>query len=81
MKTNDIKKGMQIKLRGTGWLADMVDNARGNIRIAKVYGFETETGSVYAHDIEFVKVDGKWQRVEHTPAQIELRGKVDAMGW
>lgn len=29
----------------------MFDNMRGNIRMVEVYGFETEIGSVYAHDI------------------------------
>lgn len=80
MKTNDIKKGMRIQLVN-GWEADMVDNMKGNTRLAKVYGFETEIGSVYAHDIALVKVDGQWQKVEYTPAQDKLRKTVAAMGF
>jgi CO dehydrogenase/acetyl-CoA synthase beta subunit len=47
--------------------------------VVNVEGFETEAGSVYSHDIEFVQVDGKWERVEHTPAQIKLKEQVRAM--
>lgn len=72
MKTNEIKKGMRIKL-ANGWEADMADNARGNTRMAKVYGLYTEIGSVYSHDIAYVKVGTDWVRVEHTPAQVKMR--------
>ena len=37
MLTNEIKKGMRIKL-DCGWMAKMADNAKGTIRIAEVYG-------------------------------------------
>ena len=77
MKTNDIKKGARVMLRN-GWEADMTDSLKGNTRIAKVYGYETETGSVYSHDIVKVKVDGVWEAVEHTEAQLKLRDKVEA---
>ena len=80
MKTNEIKKGARIKLRN-GWEADMADNMKGNTRMAKVYGFETEIGSVYAHDIVAVKVANEWVTVEHTPAQIKLRGSVGVFGF
>jgi hypothetical protein len=50
LKTNDLKKGAIVRLRN-GWLAEIADNKKGNIRLAKVYGIETEYGSVYAHDI------------------------------
>ena len=51
MNTNDLKKGDLVRLRN-GWIAEIYDNKKGNIRMAKVYGIETEIGSVYAHDIE-----------------------------
>ena len=80
MKTNDLKKGAEVVLRGTGWKAIIADNARGNTRIATVYGFETETGSVYSHDIEyFVDVDGGLVRIEHTDAQKKLRKQVEEL--
>jgi hypothetical protein len=77
IKTNDIKKGRRVMLRN-GWEADICDNAKGNTRLAKVYGFETEMGSVYSHDIVKVKSLGdntleKWEKVEHTEKQIKLR--------
>ena len=75
IKTNEIKKGERIRLRN-GWEADMADNAKGNTRMAKVYGYETEIGSVYSHDIMYVQRGGTWQPVEHTPAQAKLRKTV-----
>jgi hypothetical protein len=80
MLTNDLKKGARVKLRN-GWEADIADNARGNTRIAKVYGFETEIGSVYAHDIICVKNGDTWEQIAHTEAQIKLREKVSAFGF
>ena len=74
MLTNDIKKGMRVKLRN-GWYATMMDNKKGNTRLCEVEGFCTEIGSVYAWDIEFVYVSEnqliKWETVELTPKQIE----------
>lgn len=73
IKTNDLKKGDRVHLRN-GWYAEIADNGRGNIRVAKVFGDYTEIGSVYAHDI-MAKVDGHtvidW--IEHTPAQLKCR--------
>lgn len=77
MKTNDIKKGMRIVLRN-GWEATMYDNARGNIRLAEVEGHYTEIGSIYAHDIAAVRVDGTWLPITLTPAQVKLSGLVEA---
>ena len=71
MKTNDIKKGMRIVLRN-GWEATMEDNKRGNIRMATVEGFYTETGSIYAHDIAGVLIDGSWVRPELSPEQARM---------
>jgi len=88
MKTNDIKKGMNIK---TGQLGSpvsgvMLDNLRGNTRLVDVKGSEVglfdEMGSVYAHDILMVEVDGKWEEVEHTEAQLNLKKQTSTlMGW
>jgi len=57
MLTNELKKGMRVLLRGTQWEADVWDNAKGQTRVCLVYGFETEAGSVYSHDIQAVLVD------------------------
>ena len=56
MKTiipNDIKKG-DVGYQKNGWKFEMMDNKKGNIRLAKVYGIYTEIGSIYATDIDFI---------------------------
>ena len=40
-----------------------------------------EMGSVYAHDIISVEVDGEWEDVEHTEAQLKLKKQLSTMGW
>ncbi len=80
MKTNDIKKGMRIVLRGTGWLATMMDNKKGNIRCADVEGFFHEMGDIYMHDVALVQLpDGTWEYVEHTEEQKKLRAFIESM--
>lgn len=79
MKTNDIKKGTRCRLRN-GWYATPISNTKGNTRDMTVEGFVTETGSVYSHDIMAAYVDGKWEPIEHTPAQLKLREQCIAMG-
>ena len=81
MKTNDIKKGMRIHMRN-GWNGTMYDNLRGNTRMAEIEGHYTEIGSVYSHDIIRAQVlpDAQWDTIEHTPAQIKLRSKIERLG-
>jgi len=88
MKTNDIKKGMRVKLSFSAsmgqtprWEAVIIDNMRGNIRLADVYGFEHEMGSIYSHDIEYYKPtpESDWVKVEHTPAQLKVKQEVNTM--
>jgi len=76
MKTNDIKKGTNIRTKQLGVSVNgiMMDNARGNTRFIKTFGSEIgmfdEMGSVYATDIILAKnSDGKWEDVEHTDKQ------------
>jgi len=76
MKTNELKKGIQIKLRN-GWNAEIKDNMRGDIRMALVFGTYTETGSVYSHDIMTALTDNGWVDIEHTPAQLKLKETVN----
>lgn len=75
--TNQLKKGTRILL-SNGWEADLMDNKMGNIRLAKVYGFYTEIGSVYAHDIVKAFVDGKWVTVYPTTKQSQLKWKINS---
>ena len=87
MKTNDIKKGMNIRTGQLGIPVSgvMLDNLRGNTRLVDVKGSEVgmfdEMGSVYAHDIISVEVDGEWEDVEHTEAQLKLKKQLSTMGW
>lgn len=70
--TNDIKKGDRIKL-ANGWYGTMMDNKKGNTRMAEVEGIENELGSVYGHDIVQARLGGEWTAVQHTPQQVAAR--------
>ena len=77
MKTNDIKKGTNIRTKQLGVSVNgiMMDNARGNTRLIKTNGSEVglfdEIGSVYATDIVMAEnSEGIWEDVEHTDKQI-----------
>lgn len=78
MKTNELKAGAVVLLRN-GWRATIADNKKGNIRLATVEGFYTETGSIYAHDIACAVVDGARIPIKHTPQQVKLRAMVAGM--
>ena len=78
MKTNDIKKGTEIKTKqlGTSVSGVMMDSLRGNTRMIETFGSEIglfdEIGSIYSTDIIAVKnSDGYWEDVEHTDKQIQ----------
>jgi hypothetical protein len=80
LKTNELKKGTWVLLRN-GWKAELLDNMRGNTRVANVYGDFTVAGSVYSHDImKWGSGPGQiiWP-VEHTPAQLKLKAKVEEL--
>jgi len=86
MKTNELKKGTQVQLRN-GWKATIEDNARGNTRMCTVYGFETEMGSVYSHDIMSALVPSEFGPacleavvIEHTPAQLKVKAFAASFG-
>lgn len=92
MKTNEIKKGMVVKLRN-GWYGIMADNMRGNTRMVDVDGMFREIGSVYSHDIVRVWPNTEItlesapqhlyhsEAIEHTKSQINLRRQAIAMGF
>jgi len=60
---NDIKKG-DVGYQKNGWKFEMMDNKKGNIRMAKVYGLYTEIGSIYATDIDFIIKNGEDIKVD-----------------
>ena len=81
MLTNELKKGDKIRLRN-GWNATIEDNLKGNTRLCTVYGFFTEMGSVYSHDIMWKQNgDGSATPIEHTPAQLKCKQRCAAMGF
>jgi len=78
MKTNDIKKGTNIRTKQLGVSVSgiMMDNLKGNTRLIKTFGSEVglfdEIGSVYATDIILAEnSDGVWEDVEHTDKQLK----------
>ena len=78
MKTNDIKKGTEVKTKQLGVAVSgiMMDSLKGNTRMIKTNGSEVglfnEIGSVYATDIILAKnSEGEWEDVEHTDKQLE----------
>lgn len=69
MKTNDLKKNDVIKLRN-GWRAQLMDNKKGSIRFARVFGDYNELGPIYSHDIVEYQLDHQWfSDIELTKSQ------------
>lgn len=75
INTNDLKRGSRVLL-DNGWEADVMDNMRGNTRLCRVYGIETEIGSVYSHDIIKAKIGDQWHDVTHTEDQKKLKEQI-----
>ena len=82
MLTKDLKKGTMIQLRN-GWKAKTMGSARGTTCVCEVYGFCTEAGSIYSHDII-----GYWDEssnyhadLEYSPGQLKCKKMTKAMGW
>lgn len=78
--TNEIKSGERVRLE-SGWWATIMDNRKGNARLAKVEGLYTETGSViYAHDIVYrLNSDGTKDTVVLTAEQKELKDTIESL--
>ena len=85
IKTNELRKGDWIKLRN-GWTGEVVDNRRGNLRQIRVFGYYTEIGDQYAHNILTQLDHGPTgghviAHIEHTPAQLKFQRTMTALGW
>ena len=65
ISTNELKKGTKILLK-SGFGAILMDNKKGNIRLANVSGIFNEIGSIYAIDIESAFINNEWQLVTHS---------------
>lgn len=70
---------MRIRL-ANGWYATMMDNKRGNIRLAEVEGIVKEIGSIYAHDIISCHNDDVWHTIALTDKQVEHQKMVQQLG-
>ena len=81
IKSNDLKKGDLIKMKGTDWYGQIIDNGRGNIRYANIHGFCSEMGSIYAWDIWTVCKDAKFYYVELTDKQQSDQKKCADLGF
>ena len=88
MKTNDIKKGTEVKTKqlGVPVTGIMMDNMRGNTRLIKTHGSEVgmfdEVGSVYATDITMaINSEGIWEDVEHTDKQLNAKNMRGMLGF
>jgi len=77
--TNNLKRGARVML-ANGWEADIMDNMKGNTRLARVYGVYDEVGSVYSHDIIKTRIGDEWFDIQHTPQQIKLKDQLSKMG-
>lgn len=78
MKTNDLKKGVVVLLRN-GWQAVLLDNKKGNTRLAEVDGFCKESGSIYSHDIVAHMPENQWvYDIEYTTSQIACKAMADS---
>lgn len=58
MKIAELPKGAVVRLRN-GWLAKTLSDLRTHTPVCEVYGFETESGSVYAADMMQVYVSNE----------------------
>jgi len=81
MKTNELKKGHTVKLRN-GWKAEIADNKKGNVRMAKVYGNCTELGTIYSHDIiGYYDITGYYDDIELTASQLKCKKANQSLGF
>lgn len=80
IKTNDLKKGCRVQLTN-GWYATIVDNMKGDTRMAIVEGHVTITDTVYSHDIVRAECNNVWMPVTLTPKQTSLRAITRTLGF
>jgi hypothetical protein len=62
ISTDDLKKGTWVQLTN-GWFAILMDNEKGQVRLAEVQGEFIEIGYIDASDIAHAKIDDEWVEV------------------
>jgi hypothetical protein len=70
--SNELKKGDKIVMKGTMWQGTILDNKKGNIRLAEINGFHKDIGSIYVHDIGYAIIDNQRVLIELTKSQKDL---------
>ena len=82
MLANDMKKGQLGRLRYTGWDFRIEDNMKGVTRVATVWGFAEDVGSIYIKDIAYlIDENGNAIPIEFSPAQEKQNKKIEAAGF
>ena len=76
--SNDLKDG-DVFVQANGWVGEIVDNGRGNTRLANIHGFCTEAGSIYVWDIVQVAKNGVLRKLQLTPKQEKDKLKIQGM--
>ena len=72
ISVNELKKGTEVILNNS-WRARLEDSKKGQTRMATVFGFAEEMGSIYATDIMYAILDGKTVKVAHPEKYIKNR--------
>jgi len=80
MLANAMKKGQKGRMKATGWPFEIVDNKKGIIRMARVFGDFDEIGSIYIDDIDTLTVDGIAEKIEFSESQEKQLAKKNNMG-
>lgn len=79
MITNQLRSGDRVRL-ANGFRATILDNKKGNTRLARVQGIVEECGSVYSHDIVAkLNLDGTEELIELTDHQKTLKARCRAL--
>lgn len=76
--SNEIKDG-DVFVQTNGWVGEMVDNMRGNTRVANIHGFFTEAGSIYVWHISQVVKDGVLRNIKLTPKQKKDKDDIEGV--
>lgn len=76
--SNDIKDG-DVFVQNNGWVGEIVDNMRGNTRVANIHGYFEEAGSVYVWHISQVAKNGVLRTVQLTPKQEKDKKRCEEM--
>jgi len=75
--SNDIKEG-DVFVQTNGWVGEMVDNMKGNTRVANIHGFFTEAFCIYVWDISQVAKDGVLRDIKLTPKQWKDKERISS---